>query len=268
MTAITVNDVELDYRLEGSGPPLVWVSGTGMSGDAWHRYQIPRFADRYTCLTYDLRGSGRSECPDAPYSARVMAEDLLALLDALDIDRPRIAGFSLGAATVQEFAIANPERIAAAVLISTWSSTAREHHIRRHFESRLFALQENAIEVFKKFAFWMWAPSMVDDHYDHITELDAYFATIAGARHLSGYVGHFQADLAHESLARLPQITCPTLVVSGQEDLVTRPVYNQTVAAAIPGAHIAEIPCGGHLAFLEQPDLMNDAIDGFLAGLG
>jgi pimeloyl-ACP methyl ester carboxylesterase len=176
-----------------------------------------------------------------------------------------MVGFSLGAATIQEFAIANPDRIAAAVLMSTWSSTALEHHIRRHFESRLFALQENAIEVFKKFAFWMWAPSMVDDHYDRITELDAYFATIAGARDLSGYVGHFTADLAHETLERLPRITCPTLVVSGREDLVTRPAYNQRVAAAIPGAQLAEIPAGGHLAFLEQPELMNDAIDSFLA---
>lgn len=264
MATIQANGVALEYRVEGSGPPLVWVSGTGMSGDAWHRFQIPYFQDRFTCITYDLRGSGKSECPDAPYSAKVMAEDLLGLLDGLDIRAASLVGFSLGAATIQELAIAEPSRVRAAVLMSTWSSTALEHHIRRHFEARLFALQENAIEVFKKFAFWMWAPSMVDDDHETVAELDRYFATIAGARDISGYIGHFEADLAHETLDRLPQISCPTLVVSGAEDLVTRPAYNRRVAAAIPGAQIVEIPRGGHLAFLEQPAAMNEAIDGFL----
>jgi len=62
MPVATVNGVELHYRETGSGTPLVWVMGTGMNGDAWHRYQVPEFMDRYRCITYDLRGSGRSEC--------------------------------------------------------------------------------------------------------------------------------------------------------------------------------------------------------------
>jgi 3-oxoadipate enol-lactonase len=267
MSFIHVNGVDLDYRIEGQGPPLIWVSGTGMSGDAWHRYQVPHFRDRYTCITYDLRGSGKSDCPEDTYSARVMAEDLVGLMDALEIPSASLAGFSLGAATVQELAINHPTRVSSAILISTWSSTALEHHIRMHFESRLMALQEGPIEVFRKFAFWMWAPSMVDDDFETIAELDAWFPTIAGARDICGYVGHFQADLAHETLDRLPSISCPTLVVSGAEDLVTRPAYNQRVAAAIPGAQIVEIARGGHLAFLEHPEEMNAALDGFLDGV-
>jgi 3-oxoadipate enol-lactonase len=267
MTTARVNGVELDYRIEGSGPPLIWVGGTGMSGDAWHRYQVPHFADRYTCVTYDLRGSGRSECPDAPYSARILADDLHALMDEIGIERAPIIGFSLGAATIQEFALAYPDRITAAVLMSTWSSTSLEHHIQRHYESRIFALQAGPIEVFRKFAFWMWAPSMVDEEFDRIQELEEFFGSIAGARDVSGYIGHFQSDLDHETLDRLPGIACPTLVVSGEEDLVTRPVYNQRVADAIPGAERVLIPRGGHLAFLEHPDPMNEAIDTFLRRL-
>jgi pimeloyl-ACP methyl ester carboxylesterase len=265
MTMIDINGIALDYRIEGSGPPLIWVSGTGMSGDAWHRYQVPHFRDRYTCITYDLRGSGKSDCPESPYTSRVMAEDLVGLMDALNIPAAHLAGFSLGAATIQELAINHPSRVSSAVLISTWSSTSLEHHIRLHFESRLMALQRGPVEVFKKFAFWMWAPSMVDDDFDRIAELDAWFPTIAGARDVSGYIGHFQADLAHETLDRLPQIACPTLVWSGAEDLVTRPAYNRRVAAAIPGAEIVEVPRGGHLAFLEHPEALNDAMDAFLA---
>ena len=56
-----VNGLETHYRDTGEGPPLVWVMGTGMNGDAWHRYQVPEFSNRYRCITYDLRGSGRSD---------------------------------------------------------------------------------------------------------------------------------------------------------------------------------------------------------------
>jgi pimeloyl-ACP methyl ester carboxylesterase len=267
MSRAHVNGIDISYRVEGAGPALIWVSGTGMSGESWHRSQVPHFRDRYTCVTYDLRGCGESDCPEGEYSARVMADDLAGLLDHLGIAAAHLAGFSLGAATIQEFALANPERARSAALISTWSSTAREHHIRRHYQSRLIALEKGPIEVFRAFAFWMWAPSMVDEEYDRIVELEEFFRTIAGARDLRGYVGHFTADLTHETLDRLPSIRCPTLVVYGTEDLITRPEYNRRVADAIPGAKTVEIPRGGHLAILEHPEAINAAIDDFLRSL-
>ena len=60
MPVMSANGVELYYRDTGNGPPLVWVMGTGVNGDAWHRYQVPEFASRYRCITFDLRGSGRA----------------------------------------------------------------------------------------------------------------------------------------------------------------------------------------------------------------
>lgn len=264
MTLAQINGVEIDYRVEGEGPDLLWVMGTGMSGDAWHRFQVPAFVDRYRCITYDLRGSGRSECPDSEYSAAVLADDLVALLDDLGVDEAAMVGFSLGAATIQEAAIRYPERVKAAVLMSTWSSTSREHHVRRHYESRIYALRNADLDVFKRFAFWMWAPATLDDRYEEFLELEAFLGTVSGARDVSGYIGHFAADLAHETLDRLPSISCPVLVVHGEDDLITRPDYNRRVADAIPGAKLATIPRGGHLAYLEQPAAMNGAIEAFL----
>jgi 3-oxoadipate enol-lactonase len=265
MPVMCANGVELYYRDTGNGPPLVWVMGTGVNGDAWHRYQVPEFASRYRCITFDLRGSGRSDCPDAPYSPAVLAEDLTALLDSLGIDEAQFVGFSLGAAATQELAISYPRRVRSAVLLSTWSSSALEHHVRRHYQSRIYALQHaEDFEVFRKFAFWMWAPSTVDDRYDDLLDLEAFLGTVTGAADVSGYIGHFAADLAHETLDRLPQISCPVLVVHGDQDLITLPAYNQRVAAAIPGAQLIEIQKAGHLAFLEQPDAVNAAIGSFL----
>lgn len=77
-------------------------------------------------------------------------------------------------------------------------------------------------------------------------------------------VNGLETDLAHEVLDRLPQISCPVLAAYGGENRITRPEYSQRVAAAIPGARVAEIARAGHLAFLEQPKAMDAAISKFL----
>lgn len=267
MPMVRVNGVEHHYREEGTGPPLVWVMGTGMNGDAWYRHQIPHFSGRYRCITYDLRGAGRSECPPAEYTPRVLADDLAALTEHLGIGEAHFVGFSLGASTLQELALSRPQLVNSLTLVSTWSSTAREHHVRRHYQSRLYALEHATMDVFRKFAFWMWSPTLVDEEHEHILELEEFLGSVSGSRDVSGYIGHFQADIAHETLDRLGQISCPTLVTYGDEDLITRPTYNRRVAAAIPGAKTSEIPRGGHLAFLEQPDAVNAAIETFFKEL-
>jgi pimeloyl-ACP methyl ester carboxylesterase len=83
----------------------------------------------------------------------------------------------------------------------------------------------------------------------------------------AGTAGHFRADLRHETRDRLGQISCPCLVVHGDEDLITLPWYNRTVAGLIPGATLASIPKAGHLAWLERPAELNDLIEGFLSRL-
>ncbi len=267
MDDMVANGVRTSVWRSGSGEPLVWVMGTGMSGRAWHRYQVPAFADQYECITYDMRGVGSADCPDSPYTPRVLAEDLVALLDALDIESAHLAGFSLGSCTIQEAALMAPDRVKSAVLLSTWSNTALEHHVRRHYEGRKYALEHGPMDVFRKFAFWMWAPSMVDEEYTTICELEEFLATVSGSADLSGFIGHFAADIAHDTLARLPEFSCPTLVVHGDEDLITLPSYNRRVANAIPGCRYEVVPRGGHLAFLEQPAGVNMAIAAFLASL-
>lgn len=266
METAILNGVKTTIWQSGEGEPLLWIMGTGMSGRAWHKYQVPAFEADYTCITYDMRGVGSADCPDEPYTPEVLARDVIALLDHMGIERAHMVGFSLGSVTVQEVAIRWPERLGAGVLLSTWSRTADEHHIRRHYESRINALRNASMDVFKRFAFWMWSPSLVDEEYERICALEEFLGSVSGSADPSGFIGHFEADLAHDSLDRLSNITNPTLVLYGSEDLITRPQYNSRVAAAISGAQEVVVPRAGHLAFLEQPDGINAAIGRFLAG--
>jgi 3-oxoadipate enol-lactonase len=265
MPRVTVNGgVAINYEETGQGEPLVWIPGTGNSGRVWERYQLPAFVDRYRCITVDNRGTGESDAPDEPYTVESMSRDIEGLVRELGLTGVTMIGFSLGSVIIQELAIRAPDLLGRAVLLSTWSSTRVEHHIRRHYEARLLALEKAPRDVFGAFAFWMWAPSFVDDEPDRMAELQEFFVGVSSAQPQHAYANHFRADLSHDALERLPQIRCPTLVVYGAEDLITLPRYNQRVAHHIPAAQVREIPRGGHIAWGERPKEVNEAIRAFL----
>ncbi|QJY50006.1 alpha/beta hydrolase [Pseudonocardia broussonetiae] len=104
---------------------------------------------------------------------------------------------------------------------------------------------------------------MIDDEPDLQTAVEAELRRHMSTR-LDGTAAHFRADLVHETADRLPQITCPTMVVYGEEDRITLPRYNEAVAAAIRGAVVARVPRAGHLIWLERPAEFNGHIEAFL----
>lgn len=267
MPRVEVHGVGLEYELRGSGDPFIWVSGTGVGGGIWDKWQVPHFQDRYRCLTFDLRGTGASEAPEDAYSVTLFAEDTIALADHLGIGHAHFAGISLGSAIIQEIALMRPDLVRSAILISTWSSTRREEHIRRWFQARLTTLEQAPIDVFRAFSFWMSSPTIIDLEPEWQAELEDFFQKNSSAQPAHAYVGHFKADLDHDTYDRLGSIGCPTLVVYGDEDLITLPRYNEAVAAAIPGARIVVIPKAGHFAWVERGAEVNAAIDEFVAGI-
>jgi pimeloyl-ACP methyl ester carboxylesterase len=212
----------------------------------------------------DNRGSGGSDSPQEPYTVAMMARDIEDLVRQLNLEGAHFVGFSLGSVIIQELAIRSPELVGKAVLLSTWSSSPREEHIRRHYQARLLALENAPREVFAAFAFWMWAPSFVDDEPERMAELEQYFVSVSRSQPHHAYANHFKADLSHDALDRLDQIRCPTFVIYGAEDLITLPRYNRRVADRIPGALVKEIPRAGHIAWGERPDQVNTSIRDFL----
>ena len=265
MPSVSCGDVDIYYEDHGEGPAIVWIPGTGLRGSTWE-LQVRRFEDRFRCLTVDLRGSGDSSGADTAFSVADLAGDIATWLDNIGVAKAVVAGVSLGSAVAQELSLGRPDLVTGLVLLATWSSSAHEHHIRRHFESRLFALQNGPIDVYAQFAFWMSSPSLFDHEPERQAEVERLLRVhISGTP--AGTAGHFRADLGHETRDRLGQISCPCLVVHGDEDLITLPWYNRTVADLIPGATLASISKAGHLAWLERPDELNDLIERFLSRL-
>jgi pimeloyl-ACP methyl ester carboxylesterase len=111
--------VTLNYEISGEGDPLLLVMGTSGAIGLWGEL-IPRLSQRYQVIAFDNRGLGGSERGEGAISVASMAEDASALLEALDVPRAHVMGWSLGSAVAQELALAHPEQVASAIMYATW----------------------------------------------------------------------------------------------------------------------------------------------------
>jgi pimeloyl-ACP methyl ester carboxylesterase len=110
----------------------------------------------------------------------------------------------------------------------------------------------------------MSAPAVVDHEPDLQRRVEDLLAEHT-SRNPPGTAAHFRADLSHETRERLGTIACPTLVVHGDQDLITLPWYNRAVAEGVPGARLETVTDAGHLIWLERPERLNALLDAFLA---
>jgi pimeloyl-ACP methyl ester carboxylesterase len=117
MPFVQVNDVKLHYEIEGSGPPLLMIAGTGLPGATWRTGPSAQYAaEGFTVITFDHRGTGNSDKPDMDYSTRMFAADAVGLLLALDIPQAHVLGHSMGGRVAQWLALDRPERVRSLVL--------------------------------------------------------------------------------------------------------------------------------------------------------
>jgi pimeloyl-ACP methyl ester carboxylesterase len=117
MPKALVNGIHFHYLQVGKGPNTIMLHGLTGNLAVWHLKMVPRLRDAFRLTTYDLRGHGRSDMPPTGYTTQDMAEDLLGLLDALEIDRAHLVGHSLGADVSLHFALHYPDRVDRMVLI-------------------------------------------------------------------------------------------------------------------------------------------------------
>src|SRR3954464_9508760 len=111
--------VTLNYEITGEGEPVLLITGTSGSIPLWGEL-APRLAQDYQVIAFDNRGLGGSERGEGQITVASLAEDASALLEALEIPRAHVLGWSLGSAIIQELALAHPDRVASAVLSAAW----------------------------------------------------------------------------------------------------------------------------------------------------
>jgi 3-oxoadipate enol-lactonase len=236
--------IQLSYTVAGpeNGPPLLLLPPLGRSGGAW-RAQMPEFTKWFRCIVVDTRGTGASHA--APeYSIPTFAEDALAVVDVLGLERVHVAGWSMGAATAMEFAIRAPDRTATLSLYAPWARADSTLLAWFSVLRELTLQSKDLVPAELATTLLLLSPPAIAgiSHLD-----DAMAATVAAADYPTreAMVGHLDAAAAHDALDRLPSIACPALVVAGDHDRLVDASLSRAVAEALPR---------GDLAMLEGPD--------------
>ena len=257
---ISAGDVELYVDQRGTGPDVLFLAGLSDPAEAW-TFQLEALADRYRMTAFDNRGAGRSPMPPDGFTVADMADDAAELLRALGIPSAHVAGFSGGAATAQHLALRHPDLVRSLVLVSTWGRADR--FLRSFMEA------------------WTWLPDAAPSER---AMLEAFFALIYTPRaHETGmvdaiieeamsfpfpqppeaFIRQLAAWKVHDTLDRVHEITCPTLVVAGEVDLITPPRYGRAVAERIAGAEFVVLDGESHQPFQERPEQFNELVTAF-----
>jgi pimeloyl-ACP methyl ester carboxylesterase len=119
MPLAVTNGIETYYEVRGAGAPVLFLNATGWPARVWELSCLPALAERFQTIAYDYRGVGRSTWAPGPYNTDLLAEDAVALLDALGVERAHLFGMSMGGRVAQVMALRWPERVQSLVLVGT-----------------------------------------------------------------------------------------------------------------------------------------------------
>lgn len=245
--------------LEGA-PALVLSNSLGTTLEMWDA-QAERFANDFRVVRYDTRGHGGSVVTPGPYTFDLLGNDVIAVLDALQIERAHFCGISMGGFTGLWLGVHAPQRLlsltvcnSAAKIGTAEGWQARAALVREKGKDAMAELAASSPARWFTDAFCAAQPGVVQ-------RAQGWIAGIAPEGYAACCEALAQADLR----AQLGRIGVPTMIVAGSADPVTTVADGQFMQAGIPGARLAEVPAS-HLSNLEAPQAFEEALAQFLRG--
>jgi pimeloyl-ACP methyl ester carboxylesterase len=239
------------WPLSPGRPTVVFVHGAGGSSVLWHA-QVEGLSDRVNAVAIDLPGHGSSPGPGRESIAEY-AQVVAGFGDELGLEKPILAGLSMGGAIVQESILTWPDKYRAGILISTGAKLKVMPLIFETIEKDFQAY----VQMSGKFA----ASPRTDPAL--LAEVMADTAT----REPKVVLGDFRACDAFDVRERLSELKLPVLVVSGEDDQLTPPKYSDYLESKLPNARRVRIPDAGHLVVVEKAAEVNRAIAEFVKGI-
>lgn len=249
----TANGVRIYYERAGSGPPLLFISGTGGDLRAKPNVFDGPLAKSFDILAYDQRGLGRTEKPDVPYSMADYADDAAALMADQGWSEAFVIGVSFGGMVAQELVLRHPARVKRLVLACTSPGGAGgasfPFHEIEHLKGETRARYLMPISDTRRDDAWAKA---------HPEQYQTFVAMAAAAPPGAGEPGHdmgahrqLEARARHDTWDRLPAIACPVMIAAGRYDGIALPATQEKMAARIPAAKLQFFE-GGHLFMIQD----------------
>lgn len=268
MPTVTTNDITTYYEDRGDGPPVVFVHGAILDHTQWWP-QLDALEDEYRVIAYDVRGHGKTGASRLDdYSVEILADDLAAFIEALDLERPVICGLSTGGCIAQVYASRHPDSISGLVLASTFGPEYVTFGDRLQrgvvLPATIPPTRLVGYERVERVLTWLnetFGSTGSSGDYENVQALrdrgepmtsDEFAKTI---RALSGF---------HDTDVDYDAITVPTLVLFGENEPGFIKAHAARFADLIPDVEVRSVPDAGHASNMDNPDFYEAALREFV----
>ncbi len=241
---------------DANDPAVVFAHGAGGNAASWWQ-QVPFFLDRgLRVIVFDHRGFARSACAEGDLAVTHFPADLLAILDAEDIERTALVCQSMGGWTGLPTAVQHPDRLRCLVLCGTpgglWIDVVRDS----------FAKIAERVQGMGGIV-GPGGAALADDYPSREPRMAFLYQQIANMNDVPAAL-LTSMSAAQTQPSELEGFETPTLVISGDKDVLFPPDVLQNVAATIPGAQLELFDGAGHSTYFEQPDRFNAVVAAFI----
>lgn len=254
---IDLNGVQHHYVSKGEGPPVVLVHALGGSVHAWHGV-MENLSLHHHVVALDLRGHGRSEGTNGSFSIPTFADDVAALIAALELPAVTLVGHSMGSLVAQHLAATKPELVDNLVLLGgiSWFEPA----VRKAYEERADQVEADGMDSIVD----EWLPgALAPRTHAKLPQLTGLLRDSFLRNDPKSYAKTCRALATAPKIAR-ETIGQPTLLLVGDHDRSTPMAMTEEIHAQIPVSRVRVIPAAAHWAQLEQPDHIAAAVLEFL----
>ena len=260
---INVRGVRFRVADEGTGPVMLLIHGFPLNHSMW-RAQIARFSQTHRVIAPDLRGFGGTDGALYSVSMELFADDLADLLQALAVEGPVIfCGLSMGGYIGWQFLQRHPDRVSRLIICDSRAAADSPEAAANRLKMADIVTREGPAPVA-----WAMMPKLFAqcsaEHCPAIVEEVRQMVMTSNPVAIAA--AHRGMAIRPDVTDWLPTISLPTLIICGEFDAISPPEEMKQIASQIPNARFVLIPGAGHMSPMEQPDVVNTAIQKFLDG--
>ncbi len=256
---IRTNGVELNCVIEGDGPWVTMSHSLACNISMWDEQAALLVRHGYKVLRFDTRGHGASSAPPASYTLDDLADDLHGLLAALGIRRTHWVGLSMGGMIGETYALKYPGVFASMVLADTTSR--RPPGADQMWGERIRVAETKGMDALVESTLARW---FTEPYRAARPDVMERIGSDIRRTPVAGFAGCCHAISKVDLLDRLPEIRVPVLIMVGEHDHGTPPEMAREIHRNLPGSELVIIRSAAHLSNIEQPEVFNDALLGFL----
>jgi pimeloyl-ACP methyl ester carboxylesterase len=263
MPKVEANGISMYYEQQGTGEPLILIPYLS-ADNACYAFQVADYAKYFTCITLDLRGSGKTDSPQGDVSIEQYADDVAALMQALHIPTAHVSGLSLGAAIGMWLAAKHPHKVKSLSLHSGWAKS--DEYLKTIVEGWQAAAKglNSVTEMVIRCIFpWCFTPELYTTNPDLLAKLGSFLRS-RPTMSVAGFMKQSNAVIAHDVEAQLNRIKAPTQITFGREDRVTSLRFAERLQNDISDSELVVFENCSHAPIYENVQEFNERTLEFL----